>query len=116
MFVAYVIVGIVLALLLTFSGRTKLARDERIVEGLTGIGVPLSWFPFLAASEFAGAIGLVVGFWWAPIGIAAAIGVILYFVGAVAAHLRKRDLKGLPPAVLLLLVAIAALILRAASA
>ncbi|RKN12493.1 DoxX family protein [Streptomyces radicis] len=116
MFIAYVIVGIALALMLTVSGRTKLARDERIVEGITGLGVPLGWFPFLAASEIAGAIGLVVGIWWAPIGIAAAIGVTLYFVGAVGAHLRKGDIKGLPPAAVLLLAAVATLALRAASA
>jgi hypothetical protein len=101
-----------LALVLVFSARGKLTQDKRIVESLTGIGVPLSLFPFLAGCEIAGAVGLVAGIWWSPLSIAAAIGVVLYFVGAVGAHLRKSDFKGAPNAGVLLLVSAAALTLR----
>jgi Flp pilus assembly protein TadB len=115
MFLAYAIVGILLAVGLLFSASGKLTRNERIVEGLTGIGVPLGMFPFLAACEIAGAAGLVIGLWYAPLGVAAAIGVVLYFVGAVGAHLRKSDFKGLPNALVMLIVAAAALALRVLS-
>jgi hypothetical protein len=57
----------------------------------------------------------VAGLFWWPLGAAAAAGVVLYFVGAVASHLRVRDLKGTAPSAVLLLAAIAALILRLAS-
>lgn len=116
MSLAYVITGVVLALVLLVSARAKLTRDERLVDGLTGLGVPLKMFPFLAACEIAGAVGLVIGIWWAPLGIAAAVGVVLYFVGAVGAHLLRSDFKGTPNAAVLLLVAVAVLILRVLSA
>jgi hypothetical protein len=49
-------------------------------------------------------------FWW-PIGIAAAVGVVLYFAGAVGAHLRVKD-RNFAPALVLFAVAVAALVLR----
>ena len=104
MSLAYDIVAIVLSLALVGSGAGKLARNEGIVKSITSLGVPLRMFPFLAACEIAGAIGLIVGIWWRPLGIAAAIGVVLYFIGAVSAHLRKRDFKGMPGAGLLLII------------
>ncbi|MFD8209997.1 DoxX family protein [Streptomyces sp. NPDC059695] len=49
------------------------------------------------------------------IGGAAAVGVILYFAGAVITHLRAKD-YAMAPAVVLTLLPIAALLLRVASA
>jgi Flp pilus assembly protein TadB len=115
LFIAYAVIGVLLALVLLVSARAKLTHDKRLVDGLTGIGVPLGMFPFLAACEIAGAAGLVAGLWYAPLGIAAAIGVVLYFIGAAGAHLRKRDFKGLPNALVLLIFAAVVLSLRAVS-
>jgi hypothetical protein len=115
LFIAYVVSGVLLALLLLLSARAKFTHDKRVVDSLTGIGVPLSLFPFLASCEIAGAAGLLVGIWYAPLGIAAAIGVVLYFIGAVGAHLRKGDFKGAPNALVILIFAAAVLSLRAVS-
>jgi len=76
------------------------------------VGIPLNYLPLLAACEFAGAIGLLVGIWWPPLGIAAAIGLILYFVAAVISHLRVGDAKGMGPAAFMLALAGAALAVR----
>jgi hypothetical protein len=115
MFVAYAIVGLLLTVALLFSAFGKLTRQKMIVEGMTAVGVPLGMFPFLAACEIAGAAGLVIGLWYGPLGVAAAIGVVLYFIGAVGAHLRKSDFKGLPNALVMLIVAAVVLTLRALS-
>jgi len=112
MFVGYIVVAALLAAILLLSGRGKLTRDERITTSLRQAGVPLSWFPPLAACEIAGAVGLLVGIWLAPIGVAAAIGIVLYFVGAVIAHLRAGDTKGLGGPLPPLGFAVAALVLR----
>ncbi len=112
MFIAYVVVGVVLAAILTFSARAKLTKDEKVTKTITDLGVPLGWFPFLAACELAGAVGLIVGIWIAPLGIAATIGIIVYFAGAVAAHLRARDTKGAPVPLVILVIAVAADVLR----
>jgi hypothetical protein len=54
--------------------------------------------------------------WWAPLGIAAAVGLVLYFVGAVGTHLRKQRYKGTHTPAVLLLASTAVLILRILSA
>ncbi len=77
--------------------------------------MPPERIPVLAALEIAGALGLLVGLAWAPLGIAAAIGVVLYFVGAVIAHLRVKD-KGFGPAAGLMVFAIVALVPRSITA
>ncbi|MDO0937303.1 DoxX family protein [Streptomyces sp. DG2A-72] len=106
MSIAYVVLAIVLSLVLVASGRAKLVRDEKITEGMRKIGVPDSWLPRLAALEIAGALGLIGGIFYRPLGIAAAIGAVLYFIGAVITHLRAGDAKGAPvPTVLILLSA-----------
>ena len=55
------------------------------------VGVPQSWLPTLAVLKLAGAGGLFVGLLGLRhIGIAAAVGLVLYFVGAVVVHVRAR--------------------------
>jgi hypothetical protein len=57
----------------------------------------------------AGAAGLLVGFGVPVVGMAAAVGLVLYFVGALSAHLRAHD-RGIGGAVTFLVLAVAALI------
>jgi hypothetical protein len=55
MFIAYVIIAPVLALMLLASAAFKLRRDPRVVGSIHEIvGVPLRYFPHLAALEIAG--------------------------------------------------------------
>ncbi len=55
------------------------------------VGVPRSWLPALGATKLAGAVGLVAGLVGLPtLGVAAAAGLVLFFVGAVATHLRAH--------------------------
>jgi uncharacterized membrane protein YphA (DoxX/SURF4 family) len=116
MFIACAVIAGLLALGLLPSAWTKLTRQQRVVQTFTGqLGVPLRLYPFLAACEIAGAAGLIIGLWYRPLGIAAAAGVALYFVGAIGAHLRENDVKGIVTPVLILILAVAALVLRTAS-
>jgi len=71
----------------------------------------LKYFPLLAACEFVGALGLVLGIWWPSLGVAAGIDLVLCFVGAVS-HVRVGDVKGMGPAAFMLTVSVAALALR----
>jgi hypothetical protein len=113
MHTAYLVITLVFALMVTFSGVSKIRRDPlpvRVVHET--VGLPLKYFPLLAACEFAGAVGIVVGIWWPPIGIAAGIGLVLYLVGAIVSHLRVGDVKGIGSAVFMLVLAVGALALR----
>ena len=65
----------------------------------------------LGILKAAGAIGLLVGIAVPQIGIAAAAGLVLFFIAAIITHLRAHDYSfGL--AVVFLLLAVAALVLR----
>ncbi|SFO38599.1 DoxX-like family protein [Pseudonocardia ammonioxydans] len=113
---AYVVLAALLAVVLAFSAYGKLTRATTVVQNLDRAGVPGSWYPWLAAAEAAGAIGLVAGIWLRPLGIAAAIGVVLYFVGAVVAHVVHRDTAGIKNPAPLLVAALAATVTGVLSA
>ena len=113
MFVVLVILTILLAAMVTGSAVKKLQKGEQVRTIIGGtVGVPERHFATLAVLELAGAAGVLLGLWLEPLGIAAAIGLTLYFTGALIAHLRVGDTKHvtmpLPPLVL----AIAVLVLR----
>jgi hypothetical protein len=111
--IAYLVITGTLAGTLLGSGLGKLRHNPHIVKIIHEvIGVPFQYFPALAACEFAGAAGLVLGIWSPAVGVAAAIGLVIYFVGAVAAHLRVGDVRGIGPAVFLLALSAGVLILR----
>jgi uncharacterized membrane protein YphA (DoxX/SURF4 family) len=69
MHATYLVITIVFALMVAFSGLGKIRHDPRMVRVIhETVGVPLKFFPLLAACEFAGALGLVAGIWWPPWG------------------------------------------------
>src|SRR5258705_7788211 len=113
MHIAYLAITILFTAMVAFSGLGKIRRDPHQMQVIhETVGVPLKYFPLLAACEFAGAFGLLLGIWWPTLGVAAAIGLILYFVGATVSHLRVRDVKGIGPPAFMLVVAAAALATR----
>jgi len=113
MHIAYLVITSLFAAMVAFSGLGKIRRDPHQMRVIhETVGVPLKYFPLLAACEFSGALGLVLGIWWPILGVAAAIGLILYFVGATVSHLRVNDVKGIGPPAFMLVVAAAALATR----
>jgi hypothetical protein len=110
---AHLLVTILFAMMAAFSAVAKIRRDPKTIHVIHEvIGIPLEYFPLLAACEFAGALGLVLGIWWPWLGVAAGIGLVIYFVGAVVSHLRAGDVKGVGPAAFMLMLAAGALALR----
>ncbi|MFD3441080.1 DoxX family protein [Streptomyces sp. NPDC058685] len=62
------------------------------------LGIPRSWLPWLAALKLAGAAGLLLSLFDAAprlLGAAAACGLALLYLGALAFHLRARVLYNL---------------------
>jgi uncharacterized membrane protein YphA (DoxX/SURF4 family) len=113
MFIALVIATILLAAMLAGSAAKKLQKDEQVRTIIGGtVGVPERHFTTLAALELAGAAGILIGLWLEPLGIAAAIGLVLYFTGALIGHLRVGDTENLAMPVPPLALAIAVLVLR----
>jgi hypothetical protein len=113
---AATIASVVLAVLLVAAAARKLTHSPEVVESYRLAGVPEERLNLLALVLIAGGAGLLLGVIWAPIGIAAAIGVVVYFVGAIASHLRAGDAAHLPTPIALEAIAIATLALLIASA
>ncbi|MCW2650173.1 MAG: hypothetical protein JWR32_1149 [Mycobacterium sp.] len=75
-----------------FSGIAALVHMPAIVPGMAKAGVPVSWLTFpIGTLKTAGALGLAAGLAFRPLGIAAAIGLVLFFVCAIYTHLRASD-------------------------
>lgn len=109
----YLVITVLLTVMLVYSGLGKLRRDPRMVGVIHDVvGVPMKYLPALAACEFAGALGLMLGIWWPAIALAAGIGLIMYFVAAIVSHLRVGDFKGIGPAAFFLTMAVGALVTR----
>ncbi|MFL0178988.1 MULTISPECIES: DoxX family protein [unclassified Mycobacterium] len=78
------------------------------------VGVPRSWLPLLGGLKLAGGAGLLVGLAGIPLlGVAAAAGLVAYFIGAVVTHIRAGVLSniGFPAAYLALSTASLAILL-----
>jgi hypothetical protein len=75
---------------LAFSAVALFFRVTWAVQPLADYGVPASWWPWLGTAKAAGAAGLLVGFVVPVIGVMAMIGLVLYFIGAVATVVRAR--------------------------
>ncbi len=113
--IALLILAIILGLAATGSAIMKLRRDPKVIASMHSVGVRDNQVPLLASLEILGTLGLIVGIWIVPIGIAAAIGLTGYFLGAVLAHLRaKAPIKEVAPAGVLMLLALATAILEVA--
>ena len=111
MFTAYIVVTVLAAAANIFSATLDFTRYKQILINMAKAGVPESWITMLGTLKGAGALGLLVGIRVPLIGTAAAIGLILFFVGAIITHLRAQDYSfGL--AIVFLLLAVAALVLR----
>jgi DoxX-like family len=110
---ATVVVTILLAALFTFAATIKLIGVRQSLAIRDHLGVkPLQW-RLIGACELAGVAGVLVGLMWAPIGIAAAIGLALLSIGAIAFHLRASDgAKDTAAAVIGLALAIATAVLH----
>ncbi|MER7462858.1 DoxX family protein [Streptomyces sp. NPDC097981] len=105
------VVTVVAAVMSGFSGASVFARAKFVVEPLADYGVPQSSWNLLGTAKAAGAVGLLVGLFVPVIGLMAAIGLILYFTGAVIAVLRARSYAHVPFPLLYMAPVVAALTL-----
>ncbi|MEV0676012.1 DoxX family protein [Actinosynnema sp. NPDC050436] len=111
---AYYVVAVATALWVGFSGFSLFTRQKFVVEPLEQYGVPRSWWNPLAFAKSAGAVGLVVGLFLPAVGVAAAVGLVLYFLGAAATTVRARSYNTTAFPLLYLAPVVATLVLQLA--
>jgi hypothetical protein len=89
----YVVVTVITAIVTAAVAIPDFIPAGFVLANSAKVHVPRSWLPMLGALKVAGAIGLLVGVVALPaVGIAAAAGLVLFFIGALIAHVRARVL------------------------
>ncbi len=92
MFIAYVLVTVVTVLANAWASFADFAHLRFVDKNMAEMGVPRSWLPALATMKAAGAAGLCLGLFSLPlIGTAAAAGLVMFFIGALVAHVRRAS-------------------------
>ncbi|TDD08452.1 DoxX family protein [Nonomuraea deserti] len=91
MFIAYALVTVLTIAVNAWAATADFMKAGFVLANSAGLGISQSWLPLLGALKAAGAAGLLLGLLGVPFaGIAAAAGLVLFFVGAVVAHVRAR--------------------------
>jgi hypothetical protein len=114
MFIAYIIVTILAAAANTYAATVDFRRPQWVLDNITKWGGRHSWLFTLGALKAAGAAGLLLGICIPIMGIAAALGLVLFFVGAIAVVIRAQWYSHLPWPSTYLLLAVGSLALRLA--
>jgi hypothetical protein len=116
MFPAYVGVTCLAVAANTYAATADFLRVRGVIANMTKMGVPRSWLIPLGSLKAMGALGLLIGIGAPPIGVAAAAGLILFFVGAVLTHIRAHaDVSTYPYPIVFLVLAVGSLLLRLAA-
>lgn len=103
----------VLAFVFGSAAVAKLVRQRQQVLTAEKLGIPWHRYRWIGVPEAGASAGLLVGYAAAPLAAAAAIGLVVLMVGALAFRLRIHDSAGflLGGAVLLGLAAVTAVLL-----
>ena len=110
---AKVIVTALLAALFGFASLIKVVGLRQSLAIRDHLGVKPGQWRLVGLLELAGVAGVLVGLFWPPIGIAAAVGLALLVLGAIVFHVRASDsVADTAPAVIGLGLAVATAILQ----
>jgi hypothetical protein len=108
MHIAYIAITALVALANAYAAALNFAGAESIKLVASHVQVSQKWMIPFGVLLASGAFGLLGGFALPVLGLVAAIGLILYFMCALCAHLRVHD-PGIAGAVSFFLFAVAAL-------
>jgi len=113
-FIATIVLSVLVGAAVLGSGAAKLAAAKQSIAIRDRLGVTPGLWRGIGILEVAAAAGLAAGLAVPVLGLAAAVGLVLLLIGAIATHARAHDLSNAVPAVGLLLLTIAAAITRLA--
>lgn len=112
---AYLVFALVTAAANLWAAAGDFRRTSATVANAARVEVPSSWLFPLGVLKAAGGLGLLAGLAVPIVGTAAAVGLVLFFVCAVFAHLRVGWYATLPFPLLFLVLAVGASVTRLAS-
>ena len=111
---AYVVVAVLTAAANAYAATVDFTRPEWLLRNMAKARVPQAWLRSLGALKAAGALGVVLGIGVPLLGVAASVGLVLFFIGALITHVRARYWEIAAPVTFLVLAA-GSLVLRVAS-
>ena len=98
MFVAYVVVTVITVIANAAIAGADLRRTQFVLANMAEVRVPQKMLPLIATLKAAGAAGLLIGLLGIILavpglpylGVAASIGLVLFFAGALISHVRAQ--------------------------
>jgi len=90
MTIALIIFSSLLAFAAIGSAIAKFKKVPDVMTSMASVGVKPHQVPVLAALEIAGGLGIIAGIWVPILGVTASACLVLYFVGALGSHLKKK--------------------------
>ena len=86
----FIALSVLLAVACLVPAIAKLAAHPKMLASAGHFGIPWSRYRLIGVAELLAAAGVLAGLIWAPIGVAAASGMCVLLVGALATHRRIR--------------------------
>src|SRR5579862_5325318 len=80
----FIALSLLLAAACVVPGAAKLSGQPKMITSARHFGIPWSRYRLIGAAELAAAAGVVAGMSWAPIGVAAASGMAVLLLSALA--------------------------------
>jgi hypothetical protein len=111
MHIIYVLITVLAALLYGYAAFLNFVGAESVKVVADRVQVSQKWMIPFGVLLASGAVGLAIGLLVPALGIAAAIGLVLYFICALSAHIRTHD-RGIGGAVTFFVLALAVLIMN----
>jgi len=110
-----VAVSLLLVVACLIPASAKLAGAPAVRESAANFGIPWNRYRLISVPELTAAAGVLAGLWVRPLGVAAAFGMAVLLIVALAAHRKARDdIKAMTPAVAAAVITAAYLIIALA--
>jgi uncharacterized membrane protein YphA (DoxX/SURF4 family) len=87
----FVVVSVLLALLCLLPAVAKVSGQPRMRQSAQHFGIAWERYRLIGVAELAAAVGVLAGLRVRPLGVAAAVGMVLLLIGALITHSRAGD-------------------------
>jgi uncharacterized membrane protein YphA (DoxX/SURF4 family) len=87
----FVVLSLLLVVACLVPAVAKLAGHPKMRHAATHFGIAWERYRLIGIAEVAAAAGILIGLFWRPAGLLAAIGMAVLLLGALITHRRARD-------------------------
>ena len=108
----YLVITILAAAMNIYAATNDFRRPDWILANIKRLGIHERWLTTLGILKALGGVGLLAGLGIPMIGVVAAAGLVLFFVGAVVTAVGARWYEHLPYPLVWLLPIVGSLVLR----